>query len=138
MSVCPTPWSRSTRTSSTSTGSGATQATSGTTQPSAPCSTCSARPSGGSAAGADTESVTSLDAVVVGAGPNGLAAAVTLAAAGLAVHVVEGASSAGGGCRTEQLTLPGFSLDVCSTIHPLAVASPFFRQFDLTAHGLKL
>jgi len=82
--------------------------------------------------------VTDLDAVVVGAGPNGLAAAVTLAAAGLSVHVVEGASTAGGGCRTEQLTLPGFSHDVCSTIHPLAVASPFFRQFDLPAHGVKL
>ncbi|MDQ1748080.1 MAG: hypothetical protein QOD07_2343 [Frankiaceae bacterium] len=82
--------------------------------------------------------MTELDAVVVGAGPNGLAAAVTLAAAGLAVHVVEGASTAGGGCRTEQLTLPGFSHDVCSTIHPLAVASPFFQQFDLSVHGLKL
>jgi len=82
--------------------------------------------------------VTSLDAVVVGAGPNGLAAAVTLAAAGLSVHVVEGATSAGGGCRTEQLSLPGFSHDVCSTIHPLAVASPFFRQFDLAAHGVQL
>ena len=96
------------------------------------------RRSGGSAAGAHTEAVTDLDAVVVGAGPNGLAAAVTLAAAGLAVHVVEGASTPGGGCRTELLTLPGFSHDVCSTIHPLAVASPFFRWFDLAGHGVQL
>ena len=82
--------------------------------------------------------MTDFDAVVVGAGPNGLAAAVTLAAAGLTVHVVEGASTPGGGCRTEQLTLPGIRHDVCSTIHPLAVASPFFRRFDLAARGVKL
>ena len=77
------------------------------------------------------------DAAVVGSGPNGLAAAVTLTAAGLRVVVVEGAESTGGGCRTEELTLPGFWHDVCSTSHPLAVASPFFRRFDLVARGVR-
>ncbi len=77
-----------------------------------------------------------LDAVVVGSGPNGLAAAVTLAAAGLKVQVIEGAPTIGGGCRTEELTLPGFRHDVCSAGHPLAVASSFFRRFDLAARGV--
>ena len=79
-----------------------------------------------------------LDAVVVGSGPNGLAAAVTLAAAGLKVQVIEGAPTIGGGCRTEELTLPGFWHDVCSAAHPLAVASPFFQRFDLAARGVTL
>ena len=79
-----------------------------------------------------------LDAVVVGSGPNGLAAAVTLAAAGLKVQVIEGAPTIGGGCRTEQVTLPGFWHDVCSAAHPLAVASPFFQRFDLAARGVTL
>ena len=79
-----------------------------------------------------------LDAVVVGSGPNGLAAAVTMAAAGLRVQVIEGAPTIGGGCRTEELTLPGFWHDVCSASHPLAVASPFFRRFDLAARGVAL
>jgi phytoene dehydrogenase-like protein len=79
-----------------------------------------------------------LDAVVVGSGPNGLAAAVTMAAAGLRVQVIEGAPRIGGGCRTEELTLPGFWHDVCSAAHPLAVASPFFRRFDLAARGVAL
>jgi phytoene dehydrogenase-like protein len=78
------------------------------------------------------------DAIVVGSGPNGLAAAITLARAGLRVHVYEAASAAGGGARTEALTLPGFQHDVCSSVHPLAVASPFFRQFDLAARGVRL
>jgi phytoene dehydrogenase-like protein len=79
-----------------------------------------------------------LDAVVVGSGPNGLAAAVTMAAAGLRVQVIEGAPTIGGGCRTEELTLPGFWHDVCSAAHPLAVASPFFQRFDLAARGVAL
>jgi phytoene dehydrogenase-like protein len=77
------------------------------------------------------------DAVVVGSGPNGLAAAVTMAAAGLRVQVIEGAATIGGGCRTEELTLPGFWHDVCSAAHPLAVASPFFQRFDLAARGVR-
>lgn len=71
------------------------------------------------------------DAVVVGSGPNGLAAAVTLAAAGLGVRVYETASEPGGGCRTSASTLPGFRHDLCSAVHPLAAASPFFEAFDL-------
>jgi phytoene dehydrogenase-like protein len=77
------------------------------------------------------------DAVIVGSGPNGLAAAVTLAAAGLSVQVIEGGPAIGGGCRTEELTLPGFRHDVCSAVHPLALASPFFRRFDLEARGVR-
>ena len=80
----------------------------------------------------------SVDAVVVGSGPNGLAAAVTLAAAGLRVQVIEGAAEIGGGCRTQELTLPGFWHDVCSAAHPLALASPFFQRFDLAARGVSL
>src|SRR5260370_10931468 len=78
------------------------------------------------------------DAVVVGSGPNGLAAAVTLARAGLSVRVIEGAATPGGGCRTDELTLPGFRHDVCSAVHPLAVASPFFTGIDLAARGVRL
>ncbi|HTX00836.1 MAG TPA: NAD(P)/FAD-dependent oxidoreductase [Acidimicrobiales bacterium] len=79
-----------------------------------------------------------LDAVVVGSGPNGLAAAVVLAAAGLEVRVYEAAAQPGGGCRTAELTLSGFRHDVCSAAHPLAIASPFFRRFDLAARGVHL
>jgi phytoene dehydrogenase-like protein len=71
------------------------------------------------------------DAIVVGSGPNGLAAAITLAKAGLSVLVLEANETPGGGVKTEALTLPGFAHDVCSSIHPLAVASPFFRTLDL-------
>ncbi|HMG62476.1 MAG TPA: NAD(P)/FAD-dependent oxidoreductase, partial [Streptosporangiaceae bacterium] len=78
------------------------------------------------------------DAIVVGSGPNGLAAAVTLARAGLIVHVIEGAATPGGGCRTEELTWPGFRHDVCSAVHPLAGASPFFAGTDLAARGVTL
>jgi phytoene dehydrogenase-like protein len=79
-----------------------------------------------------------VDAVVVGSGPNGLAAALVLAAAGLSVQVFEAADSPGGGARTKELTLPGFQHDVCSAVHPMAAASPFFRAFDLPAHGVEL
>ncbi|MFS0867927.1 phytoene desaturase family protein [Microbacterium sp. 179-B 1A2 NHS] len=72
-----------------------------------------------------------LDAVVVGAGPNGLAAAVTLARAGLSVRVHERADHIGGGASTGELTLPGFRHDICSAVHPLAFESRFFREFGL-------
>jgi len=78
-----------------------------------------------------------IDAAVVGAGPNGLAAAITLARAGRSVRVYEAASRVGGGTRTEELTLPGFRHDVCSTILPLALASPFFQTVDLAARGVR-
>ncbi|MBJ6752476.1 phytoene desaturase family protein [Geomonas anaerohicana] len=78
-----------------------------------------------------------IDAVVVGSGPNGLAAAVTLARAGLSVTVVEGAATFGGGTRSEELTLPGFLHDVCAAIHPLGVASPFFKTLPLAEYGLE-
>ncbi len=78
------------------------------------------------------------DAVVVGAGPNGLVAALLLARAGLTVEVYEAAAEPGGGCRTAQLTLPGFHHDVCSAVHPLLVASPAFGEIDLAARGVRL
>ncbi|MGB2770998.1 MAG: NAD(P)/FAD-dependent oxidoreductase [Anaerolineae bacterium] len=76
------------------------------------------------------------DAVIVGSGPNGLAAAITLATAGRRVLVIEGSETIGGGTRSAALTLPGFVHDVCSAIHPLGVASPFFRDLPLAKHGL--
>ena len=77
-------------------------------------------------------------AVIVGAGPNGLAAAIELARAGLSVTVREAASVIGGGTRTEEVTLPNFLHDICSSIHPLAIASPFFRSLPLADFGLEL
>ena len=77
------------------------------------------------------------DAVVVGSGPNGLAAAILIAQAGRTVVVFEAEPSIGGGVRSEQLTLPGFVHDVCSAVHPLAVSSPFFRTLPLASHGLE-
>jgi phytoene dehydrogenase-like protein len=77
------------------------------------------------------------DAIVVGAGPNGLAAAITLARAGRKVLVREAASTVGGGARSAELTLPGFVHDVCSAIHPLGLASPFFRSLPLHEFGLE-
>jgi len=77
------------------------------------------------------------DAVVVGAGPNGLAAAITLARAGRSVLVVEGKETIGGGTRSAELTLPGFVHDLCAAIHPLGVASPFFRGLPLAGYGLE-
>src|SRR5581483_11539167 len=79
----------------------------------------------------------SFDAVVVGSGPNGLAAAAFLARAGRSVLVVESGATLGGGARTAELTLPGFRHDVCSAIHPLAVMSPFLASLPLREHGLE-
>ncbi|KPK09698.1 MAG: FAD-dependent oxidoreductase [Anaerolineae bacterium SG8_19] len=76
------------------------------------------------------------DAVVVGAGPNGLAAAITLAQAGRSVIVFEAKETVGGGMRSAELTLPGFVHDICSAIHPLGLSSPFFRELALEQHGL--
>ena len=81
---------------------------------------------------------TPVDAIVVGAGPNGLAAAITLARAGRSVRVYEAADEPGGGTRTMALTLPGFRHDMCSTILPLTLASPFFTTIDLAARGVEL
>lgn len=77
------------------------------------------------------------DAFVVGSGPNGLAAAILLAQQGLSVKVFEEKNTIGGGVRTEELTLPGYLHDVCSAIHPLAIASPFFRDLPLSKYGLE-
>jgi phytoene dehydrogenase-like protein len=76
------------------------------------------------------------DAVVVGAGPNGLAAAIRIAQQGFSTLVLEENANIGGACRTEQITLPGFWHDVGSAVHPLALASPFFSSLPLEKHGL--
>lgn len=77
------------------------------------------------------------DAVVVGSGPNGLAAAIVLQQEGLQVLLLEGKDMIGGGMRTMELTLPGFKHDVCSAIHPLAVSAPFFKTLPLEKFGLE-
>jgi phytoene dehydrogenase-like protein len=77
------------------------------------------------------------EAIVIGAGPNGLAAAILLARAGRKVTVHEAASTIGGGARSAELTLPRFIHDVCSAVHPMAVSSPCFEQFPLAQHGLE-
>src|SRR6266702_2390136 len=78
------------------------------------------------------------DAIVIGAGPNGLAAAITLARSGQSVLVLESKDTIGGGSRSMELTLPGFIHDVCSAIHPLGIGSPFFRSLPLEDYGLQL
>src|SRR5579872_7317976 len=80
---------------------------------------------------------TDYDAVVVGSGPNGLAAAILLQQKGLSVLLIEGGKEIGGGLRSAELTLPGYLHDICSAIHPLAVASPYFRTLPLAEHGLE-
>ena len=75
--------------------------------------------------------------VVIGSGPNGLAAACVLARAGLDVQVIEGQAEIGGGTHTRELTLPGFRHDVCSAVHPMGVLSPLFRSLPLAEHGLR-
>ena len=79
----------------------------------------------------------SYDAIIVGSGPNGLAAAITMARAGSSVLVIEGKDTIGGGMRSAQLTLPGFTHDVCSAVHPLANGSPFFNAVPLAEYGLE-
>ncbi|HET7092675.1 MAG TPA: NAD(P)/FAD-dependent oxidoreductase, partial [Thermomicrobiales bacterium] len=77
------------------------------------------------------------DAVVIGAGPNGLAAAIRLAQSGRRVTLVEGSDRIGGGLRSLDATAPGFVHDVCAAVHPLAAASPYFRRLPLVAHGAR-
>lgn len=82
-------------------------------------------------------SSSSYDAIVVGSGPNGFSAGITLARAGLSVLMVEAQPTIGGGMRTKELTLPGFHHDVCSAVHPLGIASPFFASVPLKKFGLE-
>src|SRR4029453_8343627 len=79
----------------------------------------------------------SVDAIVVGSGPNGLAAAVTLAQRGVRVTVLEASDRIGGGTRSGELTLPGLLHDECSAFHPTGVASPFLRSLDLQRYGVE-
>jgi phytoene dehydrogenase-like protein len=77
------------------------------------------------------------DAVVVGSGPNGLAAAILMQQKGLSVLLIEGKETIGGGLRSAELTLPGYLHDICSAVHPLAVSSPFFEKLPLGGYGLE-
>ncbi|MFK7898158.1 MAG: phytoene desaturase family protein [Myxococcota bacterium] len=77
------------------------------------------------------------DAIVIGSGPNGLAAAIELARAGADVLVVEAEDEIGGGTRSAELTLPGFNHDICSAVHPMGILSPFYTQLPLEEHGLE-
>src|SRR5215472_14505431 len=77
------------------------------------------------------------DAVVVGSGPNGLAAAITMQQEGLSVLLIEAKDTIGGGMRSAELTLPHFVHDVCSAVYPLTVSSPFFKTLPLAQHGLE-
>ncbi len=79
----------------------------------------------------------SYDAVIIGSGPNGLAAAIKLAQENLSVLVIEASDSIGGGTRNAELTLPGFNHDVCSAVHPMGYLSPYFSQLPLSEHGLE-
>ncbi|HKY42302.1 MAG TPA: NAD(P)/FAD-dependent oxidoreductase, partial [Pyrinomonadaceae bacterium] len=78
-----------------------------------------------------------MDAIVIGAGPNGLAAAIELARSGLQVRIYEANATIGGGARSGELTLPGFTHDICSAVHPLALGSPFFSTLPLDQYGLE-
>ena len=78
-----------------------------------------------------------MDAIVIGAGPNGLAAAIELARSGKSVRIYEANSAIGGGARSAELTLPGFTHDICSAVHPLALGSPFFSTLPLAQYGLQ-
>lgn len=84
-----------------------------------------------------TATASAVDAVVVGGGPNGLAAAITLARMGRSVTLLEAETTVGGGARSAEVTLPGFIHDVCSAIHPFGRTSPFFAGLDLERHGLR-
>ncbi len=84
----------------------------------------------------DKQTPKTYDAIVIGSGPNGLAAAIAIQQQGLAVLLIEGKDEIGGGLRSAEFTLPGYISDVCSAIHPLAIASPFFQTLPLEEHGL--
>jgi phytoene dehydrogenase-like protein len=81
--------------------------------------------------------MSSYDAIVIGSGPNGLASAITLAQTGQKVLILEAKDTIGGGTRTAEITLPGFHHDICSAVHPLGIASPFFRNLALEEFGVE-
>src|SRR5690606_32606093 len=85
----------------------------------------------------NTSNLKQYDAIVVGSGPNGFSAAITLQQQGLSTLLIEGADTIGGGMRTKELTIPWFKHDICSAIHPMAIASPFFAALPLEKFGLQ-